>query len=146
MTTFRESCNLRTTASTSKLAPMASYKEKILRGNDDTAFYTTSRKPRDVAQERIVILEAVLELKDEKPPSHPKYRTKPAPDVPKTLPELLNHPCFFASIRQIAQLQARYIHAFKMKKALIKVAGDALSYTFQAGYKKAIDGFKNASF
>lgn len=52
-----------------------------------------------------------------------------APDVPPSLPELLDHPLLRTSIRQTAQDDARRIYTLEMDKSLIKGAEKALSYT-----------------
>lgn len=45
MEKIQESSNFRLNALTSKLAPLASDPEEILRGKDDPSFYTTFQKP-----------------------------------------------------------------------------------------------------
>lgn len=73
-------------------------------------------------------------------------RLQPAPDVLQTILELVNHAPLCASFSQVAQEEARRIHAFKMDKSLNKAAEDALFYALQIGYREAKEELKNALF
>lgn len=104
--------------------------EQILCGTDDPSLYKTFHNTRQEVQELVVSPETALKSDNEGPPSTPTQTTTPAPDVLQTIPELLNHERLGASIRNIAQEEARRIYEFKLGKSLIKAAEDSLYYEF----------------
>lgn len=91
--------------------------------------------------ESAVSIEAALGSDDEGSVSRPK----PALDEPPTLSEFINNSFLQASIIQMLQEETRRIHPFDEDRLLINAAKDALSYTFQNGYKQAEDSSENSS-
>lgn len=146
MQNSQERRNLRSNSSTSDLALVASDPEEILRRTDDPPFYTTFRQPRKAVQEPAVNLETDLESDEERPPSSAMQRTTPTLDVPQNPSKILSHLHLFPSIQRITKKEGRRIYAFETNKPLIKVAKDAISHSFQAGYEEARRDIKIALF
>lgn len=104
----QEPRNFCSNALTTNPVPIGSDAEQILRGSDDPSFYITFQNSRHAEQEPALTLNSLLESYNWGPSS----RLTTAPDELSWIPELLNHPHFRSSIKQMAREEAGGIHSF----------------------------------
>lgn len=91
MTSIQVTRNLRSNASISHLADMASDPEHISRSKEDLSFRLPFHNPLHVVRESTVASEPDMKADEEIPPSNESYRKSSALDVCPSLQKCLNH-------------------------------------------------------